>query len=206
MELKDVIKILKEADRIGKPEDKPEGVRYIQISDTLAGEFVRDKDAVMSCALIAEAAAWAKCNGKTLYNELIDIYTKYGFYKEKLISITKKGKSGAEEIQKMMENFRNNPPQSINNSNVMLIHDFQKQKTFDQISQLRYEINLPKSNVLQFILKDSSKISIRPSGTEPKIKFYFGVKEELKNAKDFDKINKILDTKIDNIIRSLNIQ
>ncbi len=171
----------------------------------LAGEFVRDKDAVMSCALLAETAAWAKNNGKTLYQELIDIYIEFGFYKEKLISIVKKGKSGAEEIQKMMDNFRNNPPQTINNSNVMLIHDFEKQKTFDQISHLRYEINLPKSNVLQFILKDGSKISIRPSGTEPKIKFYFGVQDKLEKREDFEKVNKLLDNKIDNIIKSLGI-
>ncbi|MCD4833240.1 MAG: phospho-sugar mutase [Bacteroidales bacterium] len=171
----------------------------------LAGEFVRDKDAVMSCALLAETVAWAKNNGKTLYQELIDIYVKFGFYKEKLISIVKKGKSGAEEIQKMMDNFRNRPPQTINNSNVMLIHDFEKQKTFDQISHLRYEINLPKSNVLQFILKDGSKISIRPSGTEPKIKFYFGVHDKLEKREDFEKVNKLLDNKIDNIIKSLGI-
>ncbi len=171
----------------------------------LAGEFVRDKDAVMSCALLAETAAWSKNNGKTLYQELIDIYVEFGFYKEKLISIVKKGKSGAEEIQKMMDNFRNKPPQTINNSNVMLIHDFEKQKTFDQISHLRYEINLPKSNVLQFILKDGSKISIRPSGTEPKIKFYFGVQDKLEKREDFEKANKLLDDKIDNIIKSLGI-
>lgn len=171
----------------------------------LAGEFVRDKDAVMSCALLAETAAWAKNNGKTLYQELIDIYVEFGFYKEKLISIVKKGKSGAEEIQKMMDKFRNTPPQTINNSNVMLIHDFEKQKTFDQISHLRYEINLPKSNVLQFILKDGSKISIRPSGTEPKIKFYFGVHDKLEKREDFEKVNKLLDNKIDNIIKLLGL-
>lgn len=172
----------------------------------LAGEFVRDKDAVMSCALLAETAAWAKENGKTLYEELIDIYIEFGLYKEKLISIVKKGKSGAEEIQKMMDDFRNNPPETINDSNVMLIHDFQKQKTFDQMSHLRYDINLPKSNVLQFILKDGSKISIRPSGTEPKIKFYFGVKDQLDKRENFDKINDLLEKKIENIIKSLGLK
>lgn len=172
----------------------------------LAGEFVRDKDAVMSCALLAETAAYAKEKGKTLFEELIDIYIEFGFYKEKLISVVKKGKSGAEEIQQMMENFRNNPPETINNSNVMLIHDFDKQKTFDQMSHLRYEINLPKSNVLQFVLKDGSKISIRPSGTEPKIKFYFGVQENLENREDFEKIDHLLNEKIDNIIKSLGIE
>jgi len=172
----------------------------------LAGEFVRDKDAVMSCALIAETAAMAKENGKTLYQELIDIYVEFGFYKEKLISVVKKGKEGSEEIAKMMEDYRNSPPQTINNSNVMLIHDFLKQKTFDQISHLRYDINLPISNVLQFILSDGSKISIRPSGTEPKIKFYFGVHESLQSKEDFDKVNELLDEKINSIIKSLGIK
>jgi len=172
----------------------------------LSGEFVRDKDAVMSCALLAETAAWAKEQGKTLYEQLIDIYVEFDFYKEKLISVVKKGKAGAEEINKMMDDFRNNPPQTINNSNVMLIHNFAKQKTFDQMSHLRYEINLPKSNVLQFILKDGSKISIRPSGTEPKIKFYFGVQDKLEKREDFERVDKQLDQKIENIIKSLGIQ
>jgi phosphoglucomutase len=172
----------------------------------LAGEFVRDKDAVMSCALLAETAAWAKNNGKSLYEELIDIYIEFGFYKESLISVVKKGKSGAEEIQKMMDEFRNSPPETINGSNVMLIHDFEKQVTYDQISHLRYDINLPKSNVLQFILQDGSKISVRPSGTEPKIKFYFGVHEKLEQREDFEKVNKLLDDKIDDIIKSLNLK
>lgn len=172
----------------------------------LAGEFVRDKDAVMSCALLAEVAAYAKNQNITLYDKLIQIYIEYGFYKEKLISIVKKGKSGAEEIQKMMDGFRNNPPETINNSNVMLIHDFQKQKTIDQISHLRYDINLPQSNVLQFILKDGSKISIRPSGTEPKIKFYFSVNEKLATKDDFEKVNLMLDQRIENIIKSLNLE
>lgn len=172
----------------------------------LAGEFVRDKDAVMSCALLAETAAWAKNNGKSLYEELIDIYIEFGFYKESLISVVKKGKSGAEEIQKMMDEFRNSPPETINNSNVMLIHDFEKQVTYDQISHLRYDINLPKSNVLQFILNDGSKISVRPSGTEPKIKFYFGVHEKLEQKEDFEKVNEQLDDKIDDIIKSLGLR
>lgn len=172
----------------------------------LAGEFVRDKDAVMSCALIAETAAFIKNQNKTLYEALIDIYIEFGFYKETLISLVRKGKSGDEEIKKMMEDYRNSPPQTINNSNVMLIHDFLKQKTFDQISHLRYDINLPKSDVLQFILHDGTKISIRPSGTEPKIKFYFGVKEKLYKRDDFEKVNTLLDEKIKNIIKSLNIK
>ena len=171
----------------------------------LAGEFVRDKDAIMSCALIAETAAFVKNQNKTLYEALIDIYIEFGFYKETLISLVRKGKSGDEEIKKMMEDYRNSPPQTINNSNVMLIHDFLKQKTFDQISHLRYDIHLPKSDVLQFILHDGTKISVRPSGTEAKIKFYFGVKEKLEKREDFEKVNSLLDEKIKNIIKSMGI-
>jgi len=171
----------------------------------LAGDFVRDKDAVMSCALLAETAAWAKEQDKTLFEQLIDIYVKYGFYKEKLISIVKKGKEGEDEIKRMMNNFRNNPPDSINQSDVMLVHDYYKQKTTDQISHLRYDIHLPKSNVLQYILKDGSKISIRPSGTEPKIKFYFSVNDKLESHDKYDKVNRILEERIDNIIRDLGI-
>jgi len=172
----------------------------------LAGEFVRDKDAVMSCALIAEATAWAKDKGKSLYDQLIDIYLEYGFYHERLVNIVKKGKSGAEEIQKMMDDLRNTPPETINNSPVMLIHDFQTQTTYDLLSHLRYQITLPKSNVLQFILHDGSKISVRPSGTEPKIKFYYSVKGELKNREDFEKVKNLLEKKIDNIILSLGMR
>ena len=172
----------------------------------LAGEFVRDKDAVMSCALIAEATAWAKENGKSLYELLIDIYNEFGFYKESLISITKKGKSGAEDIKVMMENFRMNPPESIAGSDVILVHDYLQQKSFDQESHDRFDIDLPKSNVLQFITQDGTKVSIRPSGTEPKIKFYFGVRSELKNKSDFNKIDKLLNEKIATIINELNLR
>ena len=171
----------------------------------LAGEFVRDKDAVMSCALIAEITAWAKDQGKSLYDILLDIYQEFGYYKERLISVYKKGKSGAEEIQKMMENFRSSPPETINGSEVVLVHDYLKQNTFDNISHLRYDINLPKSNVLQFILQDKSKVTIRPSGTEPKIKFYFSVQID-KNDKEGEEINKELDKKIDGIIDDLKIR
>lgn len=194
------------ADIIKKHEGKKEFIVGGEESyGYLAGEFVRDKDAVMSCALIAETTAWAKDNGKSLYDQLIDIYLEYGFYHERLVNIVKKGKSGAEEIQKMMDNLRNAPPETINNSPVMLIHDFQIQTTYDLLSHLRYQITLPKSNVLQFILQDGSKISVRPSGTEPKIKFYFSVKGELKNRDNFEKVKGLLEKKIDNIILSLGM-
>jgi phosphoglucomutase len=171
----------------------------------LAGDFVRDKDAVSACALVAEAAAWAKDQGKTLYELLQEMYLEYGFFKEYLISITRKGMSGAQEIEKMMDRFRNSPPDSIDGSDVVLVHDYLKQKTFDMISHLRHDINLPKSNVLQYILKDGTKISIRPSGTEPKIKFYLGLKGEIETLHDFDETNKILDKKAGAIKQALNI-
>lgn len=172
----------------------------------LAGEFVRDKDAVMSCALIAEAATWAKSQGKTMYELLLDIYQKYGFYKESLLSVTKKGKDGAEEIQRMMDNFRQSPPKQINGSPVITILDYQLQKAFDKVKGTESAINLPKSNVLQFVTADGSKISVRPSGTEPKIKFYFGVKEKLANRSEFDKVNQLLDQKIKDIISDLKLK
>jgi phosphoglucomutase len=172
----------------------------------LAGEFVRDKDAVISCALLAEVTAFAKNQGKSLFDRLIDIYIEHGFYKERLMSIVKKGKEGEEEIKQMMDKFRNNPPDAINGEDIMLIHDYQKQKTDDILSQLRYNIELPKSNVLQYILRDGSKISIRPSGTEPKIKFYFSVNEKLEKREDFEKVSQLLDKRIDGIIESLGIK
>ncbi len=172
----------------------------------LAGDFVRDKDAVSSCALIAEVAAWAKENGKTLFEMLLEIYVKFGFYKEYLVSITKKGLEGVREINKMMERFRNSPPDSVNGSDVVLVHDYLRQKSYDQISHLRHDLNLPKSNVLQYILKDGTKISIRPSGTEPKIKFYFGLKTNLGSAGEFEKANQWLDNKVKAIKKELEIE
>jgi phosphoglucomutase len=169
----------------------------------LAGEFVRDKDAVMSCMLVAEAAAVAKSKGKTLYDELIDIYIKYGYYLEGLKSLTKLGKSGLEEIQKMMDRFRDETPDSIAGSTIALVHDFEKGKTIDKISDLRYDIMLPKSNVLQFDLIDGSKITIRPSGTEPKIKFYVSVHDKIDSREEYESKTIELQAKIDNIISEL---
>ncbi len=171
----------------------------------LAGEFVRDKDAVMSCALIAEAAAWARSKGKSLYEQLIDIYVEYKYYKETLTNVVKKGKSGAEEIQKMMEVLRSNPPTQLNGTSVIFIHDYLIQKTYDKINNTEKEIQLPKSNVLQFILIDGSKISVRPSGTEPKIKFYFSVNSPLSSKKEFHKVGELLDKKINGIKADLGI-
>ncbi len=130
----------------------------------LPGEYVRDKDAVASCALVAEAAAWAAANGKSLYSLLLDIYVKYGFYKEKLINIVKKGKEGADEIKTMMTGYRTNPPEKINNSRVIMINDYEKQISHDILNGTKTAIDLIKSDVLQFFLEDGTKISVRPSG------------------------------------------
>jgi len=171
----------------------------------LIGDFVRDKDAVISCALIAEVTAWAKDQNKSLFDILVNIYRKYGLYKESLINIVKKGKEGAEEIQKMMEKFRNDPPMKINNSEVAVIHDYLLRKTFDLRNGTEKSISLPKSNVIQFVLKDDTKISIRPSGTEPKIKFYFSVNANLAKEEDYPEVNKKLEEKLIAIQRDLGL-
>ena len=172
----------------------------------LAGDFVRDKDAISSCALVAETAAWSATKGKSLYELLIDIYLEFGLYKESLISITKKGKSGSEEIKKMMEDYRSTPPSMINGSKVVMIKDYQLSVSKDMIADKTDPVNLPKSNVLQFFLEDGSKISVRPSGTEPKIKFYFGVKETLASRADFVKVNGMLDERVKKIIHDMQLE
>jgi phosphoglucomutase len=167
----------------------------------LAGEFVRDKDAIMSCALIAEVAAWAKEQGKSLYELLIDIYVEFGFYKERLMNLEKHGKEGAEEIEKIMHELRNSPPEVINESKVSLIKDYKKSLSLDMEKNESDKIELPKSNVLQFELKDGTKISVRPSGTEPKIKFYVSTKGEILSAAEFEQMNKELDNKLEKILK-----
>jgi len=171
----------------------------------LMGDFVRDKDAVMACAFIAEAAAWAADKGKSMWDLLMDIYKEFGLYKEKLLNITKKGKSGQEEIQAMMSNYRSNPPKNINNTDVLYIHDYQTLEVTEMKTGHKSAILMPTSNVLQFTLADGTKISVRPSGTEPKIKFYFGVKGNMDNIANFDKANKALDDKIEAIKVSMGL-
>ncbi|NJM14229.1 MAG: phospho-sugar mutase [Bacteroidales bacterium] len=169
----------------------------------LAGEFVRDKDAVMSCALIAEAAAWAKDQGKSLFDLLLDIYVEFGLYKEGLISVVKKGKSGAEEIKAMMEGYRSTPPTTIASSKVVKIADYLAQQQINIETGGKEAINLPKSDVLQFFLADGTKISVRPSGTEPKIKFYFSVKTKLASKNEFEKQFTLLDQRMEDIKNDL---
>ena len=172
----------------------------------LVGDFVRDKDAVISCCFIAEAAAWAASQKKSLYDILIDIYLKYGFYKENLVSVTKKGMSGSEEIAQMMIDYRRVPPLKINNSRVVIIKDYQSSTEKIILNGTILPIKLPKSNVLQFFLEDETKITVRPSGTEPKIKFYFSVKGKLINKNDFEKVNLLLYEKIENIAKSMGLK
>lgn len=172
----------------------------------LAGEFVRDKDAVISCALLAEAAASARDQNMTMYEQLLEIYKEFGFYKEKLISVEKKGKSGLEEINEMMRNFRHHPPVSIDNSSVTDIMDYLDDKCLNEANRKNSGIFIPKSDVLQIFTADGTKISIRPSGTEPKIKFYMGVKGKLKKTGEYETANKALDSKIERIIRDLKLQ
>jgi phosphoglucomutase len=171
----------------------------------LPGDYVRDKDAVASCALAAEATAWAKGNGMSLYELLLDIYVKYGFYKEKLINIVRKGKEGADEIKAMMTGYRNNPPEKINNSRVIRVNDYENQVSHDIVKGTKTKIDLIKSDVLQFFLEDGSKISVRPSGTEPKIKFYFSVNTKLVSADKFEETEKVLDKRIDDIIKDMKL-
>ncbi len=171
----------------------------------LVGEFVRDKDAVVSAAFIAEMTAYYKDKGSSLYDAMIDMYVKYGFYKEKLVSITKKGKAGAEGIKAMMERFRENPPKSLGGSKVVTLKDYTLQKETDLDSKTSKILDFPKSDVLQFVTEDGCIISARPSGTEPKIKFYCSVNAPLAKKEDFDKVNAELEAKVDEIMKDLEV-
>lgn len=171
----------------------------------LAGDFVRDKDAVSACALAAEAMAWAKEKGLTLHEWLKELYVKYGFYREGLVSVVRKGKEGAEEIQKMMVDMRTNPPKTILGSPVVKINDFLSLEQTDVVAGTKTAIEQDKSNVLQFFTEDGTKVSVRPSGTEPKIKFYFGVCAPLCCTARFDEVQAELDAKIEAIKKELNL-
>ena len=152
----------------------------------LVGDIVRDKDAVIACCMIAEAAAWARENGMGLYKLMVQIYEEYGLWVEGLLSITRKGIEGGEEIRKMMDNFRNNPPKSLDGKTLARVLDYQAGTDKDMFRHETSQIDLPKSNVLQFILEDGTRITMRPSGTEPKIKFYFGCPVSLEDTKDYE--------------------
>jgi phosphoglucomutase len=169
----------------------------------LAGEFVRDKDAVIATSLMAEAFVWAKSKGLSIFDLLLDIYMKYGFYKEHLINITRTGKEGQEEIAAMMENYRNNTPATLGGSKVVRVLDYSISQEKNLEDGTVKPILLPKSNVLQFITADKSKVTIRPSGTEPKIKFYFSVKAEIKSKSEYSKVDALCNQKIQAIAREL---
>ena len=172
----------------------------------MPADFVRDKDAVSSCALMAEIAAWAKDQGKSLYELLLDIYMEYGYSREKMKYVVREGISGAEEIELMMVNFRNNPPRQLGGSNLKYIKDYDtlidKNILTGEEKKIDQKITM---NVLQFFTEDGTKISVRPSGTEPKIKFYFEVTSELKSRSDFDAVEKLANEKIDEIMKELDI-
>lgn len=167
------------------------------------GELVRDKDAVISCAFIAEMTAYYKDKGSSLYNALIDMYVTHGLYKEELVSLTKKGKTGAEEIKAMMEKFRNNPPASLGGSKVSTLKDYELGTETDLNTGKISKLSLPKSDVLQFVTEDGSIVSARPSGTEPKIKFYCSVNATLPQASEFDKTDEKLGLKINALMEDL---
>jgi phosphoglucomutase len=172
----------------------------------LIGSKLRDKDAVSAVALLCEMAAYEKNKGRSLYDKLIDLYIQYGFYKESLISITKKGMNGQKEIADMMETYRNKPPQKINGSAVHKLLDYELGVGKNLLNGESWEIKLPQSNVLQFILEDGSKSSARPSGTEPKIKFYFSVHTNLGGAAEFENVKAGLEARIQGIIADLGLK
>ena len=172
----------------------------------MIGSQIRDKDAVSAVALLCEMAAYEKDKGRSLYEKLIDLYVEYGFYKESLISITKKGMNGQKEIADMMSVYRSHPPTTINGSPVVQLLDYELQTGRNLQKGDSWSIQLPKSNVLQFILADGSKISARPSGTEPKIKFYFSVHTQLASAGAFDNVNAELTARIDGIIKDMQLK
>ena len=167
----------------------------------LVGDFVRDKDAIITCFMLAEATAWAAEQGKTLYQLLKEIYKEFGVYREKLVSLTKKGISGIEEIKKMMLEFRMNPPKNLLGSRVIEIRDYKLGISKDIIFGIETVINLPKSDVLQFFTEDGIKVSVRPSGTEPKIKFYFGMNEPLESINELTGVEQELDDNLNQLAK-----
>jgi phosphoglucomutase len=172
----------------------------------MIGDQIRDKDSVSAVAIICEMAAYEKEKGRSLYEKLIDLYVEYGLYKESLVSITKKGMDGAAQIAKMMEEDRQNPPHIIDGCTVVEVRDYQTQDITDTATEAVTKIELPKSNVLQFMLEDGTKISARPSGTEPKIKYYFSVHTHLDSAADFDERDKVMDAKLKRLEKEMGLK
>lgn len=171
----------------------------------MIGDFVRDKDAVATSSMLAEIAAWARSRGLSMYDILLEMYEKFSLYQESLINVVRKGKSGAEEIQEMMAGFRKNPPKILGGSKVATIRDYQKQESTDTASGAKTPLEQPISNVLQFLCADGSKVSVRPSGTEPKIKFYFSVFDKMEKKEDYKRLSASLEEKILGIKKELNL-
>ena len=171
----------------------------------MVGDFVRDKDAVTSTLLACEIAAQAKQKGISVYKELIELYVEHGFYKERLVSLTKKGIEGAQEIKQMMIDARKNPLKKVNGSKVIRVEDYQLSKIKDFNTGEETAIDIPKSNVLIYYTEDGSKIALRPSGTEPKIKFYISVNLPLDNMSAFKATEQKLETRIDAILKDMNL-
>ncbi|WP_138431614.1 phospho-sugar mutase [Fodinibius saliphilus] len=169
----------------------------------LIGEHVRDKDAVVSAAIIAEMTAYYKDKGSSLFESLLDMYIQHGYYRERLVSIYKRGRKGAEEIQQMLKDYRENPPASLDGSEIVMVKDYKMQKAKDLRSRETETIDLPTSNVLQFFTEDGTIVSVRPSGTEPKIKFYCSVNTNLENRAEFDEVTQRLENKMDRVIADL---
>ena len=171
----------------------------------MVGDAVRDKDAVAATLLICEMAAQAKAKGSTVYKELLNLYVDNGFYKEYLVSLTKKGMDGLQEINQMMIDLRENPLKEINGKRVIMMEDYQSSIAKNLLTDEESKMDIPKSNVLIYYTEDGSKICARPSGTEPKIKFYISVNAELYSVEDFKEVEKVLDQKIKNIIIAMQL-
>jgi phosphoglucomutase len=171
----------------------------------MVGDFVRDKDAVTATLLACEIASDAKANGSSFFKQLIECYVKYGFYKEKLISITKKGMSGAEEISKMMIGFKENPVKSIGGARVVKVDDYNTSTSKNLTTGEVTEIDIPKSNVLIYTTEDGTRMAARPSGTEPKIKFYFSINTKLDSTENFKKVDMEMEARIEGILKELKL-
>ena len=171
----------------------------------MVGDFVRDKDAITSALLACEIVAEAKANNSSFYEELLKLYVEHGFYKERLISITKKGIEGEQEIKQIMIDARETPFKTLAGSKVVSIEDYQSSESNDLIAGHKSEIDIPKSNVLIYNTEDGSKIALRPSGTEPKIKFYISVNASLENINNTKQVEQALENKIDNILKDMNL-
>lgn len=195
---------------IGEMMTQLEGDRYFLAGGEesygyLVGEHARDKDAVVACAMIAEMVAYHKDNGSSMYEALLDVYQEYGFYLERLVSLKKEGKKGAEEIQAMLKELRTNTPATLGGSKVTMVKDYLSSESKEMSTGEITAIDLPSANVLQFFLEDGSIISARPSGTEPKVKFYCSVNDALENKADYDKVKAVLDARLDAILTDLGV-